>query len=417
MPIPVRAIDPSPYPSPSPTPTPPPSVTFYGHGYGHGVGMSQYGAKGRALAGQTAPQILAHYYAGTTLGTLSTATSIRVLVLSGLRPTAASPARFYGRNGPWTIDGVSPIFPADALLRLVPPVAPATAWHLWVRAADGRLLLNTSTTTGFRLRPASSATGLQVWSKPTIYDQYRGAIRVRLTSTGILSAVNETSLELYLRGVVPAEMPYTWPTEALRAQAIASRSYAARRLHPATGTYDVTDGSSSQVYRGVLGERSATTAAVTATAGRVLRSGTAIANALYHSDGGTATENNENVWTSATGAIVSAPTSYLRGSADRNAAGVAFDAGAPRASWRTAAYTLGQLTTIFAADPRTAVGALASLDLSRRGVSGRLISVTLKGSLGSKTVSGEIFRSVFNANSPTADPAMWSTLFDVAPIP
>ena len=149
----------------------------------------------------------------------------------------------------------------------------------------------------------------------------------------------------------------------------------------------------------------------------MLRSGTAIANALYHSDGGTATENNENVWTSATGAIVSAPTSYLRGSADRNAAGVAFDAGAPRASWRTAAYTLGQLTTIFAADPRTAVGGLASLDLSRRGVSGRLISVTLKGSLGSKTVSGEIFRSVFNANSPTADPAMWSTLFDVAPIP
>src|SRR2546429_323196 len=82
-------------------------------------------------------------------------------------------------------------------------------------------------------------------------------------------------------------------------------------------------GSSSQVYRGVLGGRSATAAAVTATAGRVLRSGTAIANALYHSDGGTATENNENVWTSASGAIVSGPTSYLRGSADRNAAGVA----------------------------------------------------------------------------------------------
>ena len=44
------------------------SVTFYGRGYGHGVGMSQYGARGRALAGQDAATILAHYYQGTTLG-------------------------------------------------------------------------------------------------------------------------------------------------------------------------------------------------------------------------------------------------------------------------------------------------------------------------------------------------------------
>ena len=45
-----------------------PDLTFYGRGYGHGVGMSQYGARGRALAGQLAPEILAHYYPKTTLG-------------------------------------------------------------------------------------------------------------------------------------------------------------------------------------------------------------------------------------------------------------------------------------------------------------------------------------------------------------
>ena len=38
------------------------TVTFYGRGYGHGVGMSQYGARGRALAGEDAAAILAHYY-------------------------------------------------------------------------------------------------------------------------------------------------------------------------------------------------------------------------------------------------------------------------------------------------------------------------------------------------------------------
>src|SRR6476469_7537119 len=52
--------------------TPLPDITFYGRGYGHGVGMSQYGARGRALAGQLAPAILAHYYPRTTLGARAT---------------------------------------------------------------------------------------------------------------------------------------------------------------------------------------------------------------------------------------------------------------------------------------------------------------------------------------------------------
>ena len=67
--------------------------------------------------------------------------------------------------------------------------------------------------------------------------------------------------------------------------------------------------------------------------------------------------------------------------------------------------------------PGPAVGTLTSLDLSNRGVSGRLISVVLAGSSGSKTVSGDVFRSVFNANKPSADPPMYSTLFDLAAIP
>jgi hypothetical protein len=69
---------PTPTPTPTPAPTGPtvlgPTVTFSGRGYGHGVGMSQYGARGRALAGQDAATILAHYYRGTTLGTISAST-------------------------------------------------------------------------------------------------------------------------------------------------------------------------------------------------------------------------------------------------------------------------------------------------------------------------------------------------------
>jgi hypothetical protein len=58
-----------------------------------------------------------------------------------------------------------------------------------------------------------------------------------------------------------------------------------------------------------------------------------------------------------------------------------------------------------------------ALDLHDRGVSGRLISVTLVGSAGTRTVSGTVFIAAFNAGRPAGDPMMRSTLFDLAPIP
>ncbi|MGZ8501580.1 MAG: SpoIID/LytB domain-containing protein, partial [Candidatus Limnocylindrales bacterium] len=366
------------------------------------------------LAGQDAATILAHYYRGTTPGTTDPKRSVRILVLHGFKASATRPLQLFGRGGSWTIDGIAATFPRDAQLRVR---TAGTGFRVTVRDAAGSLLLDRVTKSSLRVRAANlAAARIQVWSKPGSFDRYRGVIRLRRTASGI-DAINETSLDLYLRGVVPAEMPASWPVEALRAQAIAARSYAARRLHPRTGFYDLYDDTRAQVYRGSLGEKPTTNAVVAGTAGQVLRSGTSIANTLYHSTGGGATEDNENVFTSASGSIVAGPVPYLRGSSDRAADGTPYDAGAPRASWQTAAYSLDQLSAIFGADPRTTVGALTSLDLSNVGVSGRLISVTLVGSLGSKTVSGEVFRNVFNTESPAADPYMWSTLVSTAPIP
>jgi peptidoglycan hydrolase-like amidase len=60
---------------------------------------------------------------------------------------------------------------------------------------------------------------------------------------------------------------------------------------------------------------------------------------------------------------------------------------------------------------------LTALDLRARGVSGRLIRVTLIGSHGTKTVSGDVFRAIFNARRPAGDPMLRSTLFDTRSIP
>jgi stage II sporulation protein D len=391
------------------------ATTFFGRGWGHGVGMSQYGARGRALAGQTSTEILAHYYAGSTPGTTNPARQIRVLVLTGYAATAARPAIFFGRRGGWTVDGIAKVFPADARLKLWPTAVGATTWNLKITSSTGTVLHRATVRGGVAMRPAAAVTRLQVYSRPSLNDLYRGVVRIYLGTT--VRVVNEVGLDLYLRGVVPAEMPATWPTEALKAQAIAARSYAARRLRPGISNYDVVDDTRAQVYLGVRGEKLATTLAVAATAGIVLRSGTSIANALFHSTGGGATENNENVFVAATGAIVAGPVSYLRGSPDRAPDGTSYDVGAPFATWQTAAYTGDQLSAIFANDVRTSVGALTALDLSHRGVSGRLIRVTLVGALGSKTVSGDVFRSVFNTWRPATDPQLRSSLFDTQPIP
>jgi stage II sporulation protein D len=241
----------------------------------------------------------------------------------------------------------------------------------------------------------------------------------RTDGTSTVYVVNELPMESYLMGVVPAEISASWPTEAIRAQTIAARSYAEYRLHPTTGSYDVYDDTRSQMYLGYLAEKTATSAAVTATAGKVLRTSTgAKVTALFHSAGGGATENNENVFTSSTGAKTAGVYSYLRGSSDRRPDGTSYDDTSPYTTWQTKTYTLAQIQAWFAADTRSNVGTLVALDLRNRGVSGRLISVTLIGADGTtKQVSSGVFRSIFNAHRPSGDPMMRSTLFDLSPIP
>ena len=268
------------------------------------------------------------------------------------------------------------------------------------------------------LRPSIDGR-LQVISKATRFNLYRGNLHVVLTpASSRVSVVDDVALDAYLGGVVPVEMPPTWPAAALQAQSIAARSFAARRLHPATSFYDVPDTSASQIYRGVLAEKPQTNAAIAATAGQVLMSGSSIINALFDSTAGGATESNENVYTTATGRVVARPVSYLRGSSDRAPDGTRLrrelavrdlvdpdlraDASCRPGSPR---------------DSRTNVGDLLALDLHDRGVSGRLISVTLIGTAGTRRVSGEVFRAVFNKARPSTDPSLRSTLFDLAPIP
>ena len=448
--MPAGASAETPAATPTPTPTPMPVataaavvastgtvalgdlVTFYGRGYGHGVGLSQYGARGRALAGQDAASILAHYYQGTVLSPIDPATRIRVLVQSKWLGSATRPLVIHGRLASWSITAAGGTgldatilagpFPADARMQLLPTstvtvLGVPPVWRLVVDDPSGAVLFDGFAPTEFTLRSDADAGRLQLTSRATRYNQYRGTLRVVVHSATRVSVINDLGIDAYLGGVVPVEMPSTWSAAALQAQAVAARSYAARRLRPGISYFDVADNSTSQIYRGILVEKATTNAAIAATAGLVLMSGATVVNALFHSTGGGATESNENVYTSTSGRRTARPVSYLRGGPDRADDGVAFDARAPYATWSTRTYGRAQLSAWFAADVRTNVGDLFALDLHDRGVSGRVVSVTLIGSMGSRTVSGEVFRAAFNAHRPVTDPSLKSTLLDLAPIP
>jgi stage II sporulation protein D len=211
-------------------------------------------------------------------------------------------------------------------------------------------------------------------------------------------------------------MPASWPVEALRAQAVAARSYAVRRLHPGTGSFDVYDDTRSQVYRGLEAEKAKTSKVIDHAPGAILKSGKQVVNAFFHSSDGGATENNEFAFVGSSGAVTSSPVKYLRGIADRGANGVAFDAAAPYYHWSTTSLTRAQLSAIFRKDARTNVGDVARLDLTHRGVSGRLYQVTLYGSGGARTVSADVFASVYNAGRPSGASPIRSNLFDAAPV-
>jgi len=161
----------------------------------------------------------------------------------------------------------------------------------------------------------------------TIERHYDGTI-VSAGADGRLILINEVAIESYVASVLASEISSRWHTQTLRAQAIAVRTYAMRRMrhaHPAT--FDVVDTTSNQVYRGLDGVVASLTAASNATSGQTLMFGSGPADVWYHSACGGHTAASVEI----TG--VDAPP-YLRGCADDGADGHAYCAQSPYYSWR-----------------------------------------------------------------------------------
>ncbi|MDR3592934.1 MAG: SpoIID/LytB domain-containing protein [Negativicutes bacterium] len=228
---------------------------------------------------------------------------------------------------------------------------------------------------------------------------YRGEITIHRTNgkTG-LTVVDTLPLEEYLYGVLPKEIAPDWPAEAMKAQAVAARTYALYSMNKfASDGYDVNTTTDCQAYGGSGIEDPRSTRAVIDTTGLVVKYQGRLIPAYFHSDGGGYTENSENVWGSY--------EPSLRAVED-------YDQKSPHFRWKKEMNPRDLEDTLRSAGYD--VGALQAIELSSlnkppvnspdRGVSGRVKTVRFIGSTSSVEVSGSKLRTILGLDS---------TLFDI----
>ncbi len=355
-----------------------PAVTFLfsGHGWGHGLGLSQWGARGFALRGWSYDKILARYYKGTTLGA-APVTKVRVL-LAGPAATLK-----LGSSGGWAVvDG-------EGVEHALDPGTLTLGKALKLKASGEAAPAVLPEPLAFVSRGAPVSVGKKA---------YRGSVEVTRTAAGKLLAVDVVDLEDYLRGVVPSEMPSTWPAEALKAQAVAARSYAlAQRLEKKP--YDLFADVRSQVYGGIAAESAAASAAIDATAGSVVLYGGAVADTMFFSSSGGRTASSSE-------AFAGKPIPYLSSVADP------YD-DSPYRNWGPVA--------VDGARAAKALGVRGPLEAisTVTGPSGRIVTATLTGKADAiKDVSGGALRTALGLRSTWVEPiGLLSLRAAVAPLP
>lgn len=320
----------------------------HGRGFGHGVGMSAYGAYGFAKHGKGYRFILGHYYRGTSIGTLPAKPNVvRVLLDISASDVGFSGARSAcGRR-------------LDAQRSYE---AHRAGRSVVLRSSAGKRLAGC----GRRLRAAGGGT-IEIAGLGT----YRGALETVPTKSdaGSLNVVNALALEQYVKGVMPNEVPASWPLAQLQAQSVAVRSIALTGDVEGNG-FDLYADTRSQVYEGLESEHPRTNRVVASTRGQVVTYDGEVAETFYSACSGGHTESVENVFGTA--------IPYLVGVRDP------YDHYCPLHKWKLEfsgpeiSSRLGGLLK----------GRLRQVVVTKRGVSPRIVSAKLIGSGGVSTVSG-----------------------------
>jgi stage II sporulation protein D len=199
-----------------------------------------------------------------------------------------------------------------------------------------------------------------------------------------VQTVNAIGLDDYVRGVISAEMPSSWPSQALEAQAVAARTYAIASNVFGNG-YQLYPDTRSQMYKGVAAEGPATDAAIATTRGQIVTYGGAPATTYFFSSSGGYTEDIQNVWLGVT------PEAWLIGVPDPydGAGGNPYHRWSFRMTVAAAKARLGRLVR----------GQLVGIKVTQWGVSPRVVDAQVVGTKGRSSVTGPQLQSTFGLYS------------------
>jgi stage II sporulation protein D len=323
------------------------SWIVHGRGFGHGVGLSAYGAYGFAKHGKSYRFILGHYYSGTAIGSTNSSKIVRVLL--GIE---AGDVEFSG---------------ATSACRT--KLDPARSYEAH-RVGNGVRLRSSGGKPLAKCGPSLRAAGA---GKITIagYGTYRGALETVPTesASGSLNVVNALALEQYVKGVMPNEVPPSWPIEELKAQSVAIRSIALTGDVGGNG-FDLYNDTRSQVYKGLESEYPQTNEAAAATKGQVVVYKGQVAQTLYSACSGGHTESSVNVFGGSVPYLVGVPDPY--------------DYYCPLHTW-TLKFSGPEISSRLSG---YLDGKLKQVIVIKTGVSPRILEAKLVGTGGSTTVSG-----------------------------
>jgi SpoIID/LytB domain protein len=378
---------------------------FKGQGNGHGLGMSQWGARGRASAGQDYRTILSTYYAGTRIETRDTSGMVRVALTDDPLDLARPWPHLFGPMalvaGPLTVDGLPQLqVPSGSSLGFDANAAgQPTTFVVGADGASGTPMVIAQTLTIRTTNPAGLRTNvMQImggdFRSGAEQRRYAGVLQIIPKGGAAILPVNVLPMEEYLKGVVPAEMPPYWGVEALKAQAIAGRTFAIHKVGQG-GDFDLRASESDQAYSGLTDQRAESSAAVDGTRGQVLTYQGQLITAFYMASDGGHTESSEYrfvTWNH--GAQLRSHLGYLTGISDP------FDR-AP--SWQVGPFSATGAATILRDNGDDIGDRLLAINVLQKDASGRLVGVRLLGSSKSVEVSGPTLRFLFGLPDSLVD--------------
>ena len=370
---------------------------FKGRGNGHGLGMSQWGARGRAAAGQDDKTILSTYYTGTRIDTRDTSGLVRIALTDAPIDLARPWPRLFGPlafvAGPLTVEGLPQLQAAagSSLGFDANGVGQPTAFVITADGSRGAPVVIASTLTIHTTSPAGLRTNImQVmggdFRSGAEQRRYAGLLQIIPKGGATVLPVDVLPMEDYLKGVVPAEMPAYWGVEALKAQAIAGRTYAIGRVGRG-GDFDLRASESDQTYSGLTDQRAESNAAVDGTRGQVLTYQGQLITAFYMaSDGGHTVSSEYRFVQWDHGPKLRSHLGYLTGISDP------FDR-AP--SWQVGPFSADGAAVLLKDNGLNLGDRLLAIDVLAKEPSGRVVGVRLRGSSKTVEVSGPTLRFYF----------------------